>query len=456
MASELFGRDAYVGEIVLKNSSKNDQSYISIQHEYIVFFVKDKSANSGDWVERKEGLEKIYSAFEGFKKKFGDDWGAVNAAAKAWYKTFPASDPVYGSKHYEWMDENGVYFGSDISGPNDGQYVYDVEHPITKQPCKRPARGWVFPPESMTEKIKGGRVHFGPDHTTVPKLKTYLKDTETQSLTSIRYVDGRAASKRLATLFGEKVFTNPKDEYLLRDIYKAVGVDDGDVVLDMFSGSASAAHAVWELNRANGINAHFICIQVAEDLNESLKTAKGAAKQITTNAIKMLTKAGRTASVAEIGKQRLRLVGDNLRASDGRLDIGFRSLKIDTTNMADVYYAPGALDKPKLEFFVDNIKPGRTPEDLLFQVMLDWGVDLALPIAKQAIPGKDVFLVDGNALAACFDDHGGVDEDFVKELAKVQPLRVVFRDAGFKDSSVKINVEQIFKLLSPATEVKCI
>ena len=98
----------------------------------------------------------------------------------------------------------------------------------------------------------------------------------------------------------------------------------------------------------------------------------------------------------------------------------------------------------------------RTPEDLLFQVMLDWGVDLALPIAKQAIQGKDVFLVDGNALAACFDGHGGVDEEFVKELAKVQPLRVVFRDAGFKDSSVKINVEQIFKLLSPATEVKCI
>ena len=112
--------------------------------------------------------------------------------------------------------------------------------------------------------------------------------------------------------------------------------------------------------------------------------------------------------------------------------------------------------KAKFDLFVDNIKPDRTPEDLLFQVMLDWGVDLALPIAKQAIQGKDVFLVDGNALAACFDGHGGVDEAFVKELAKVQPLRVVFRDAGFKDSSVKINVEQIFKLLSPATEVKCI
>ncbi len=124
--------------------------------------------------------------------------------------------------------------------------------------------------------------------------------------------------------------------------------------------------------------------------------------------------------------------------------------------MADVYYAPDAHEKSNLDMFVDNIKPDRSPEDLLFQVMLDWGVDLALPIAKQAIQGKDVFLVDGNALAACFDAHGDVDEEFVKELAKVQPLRAVFRDAGFKDSSVKINVEQIFKLLSPVTEVKCI
>ena len=124
--------------------------------------------------------------------------------------------------------------------------------------------------------------------------------------------------------------------------------------------------------------------------------------------------------------------------------------------MSDVYYSPDALEKPNLDLFVDNIKPDRTPEDLLFQVMLDWGVDLALPIDKQTIQGKDVFLVDGNALAACFDGHGGVDQDFVKELANVRPLRVVFRDAGFKDSSVKINVEQIFKLLSPATEVKCI
>lgn len=124
--------------------------------------------------------------------------------------------------------------------------------------------------------------------------------------------------------------------------------------------------------------------------------------------------------------------------------------------MADVYYAPDELDKGSLDLFVDNIKPDRSAEDLLFQVMLDWGVDLALPIEKKIIQGKDVYFVDDNALAACFDAHSGIDEAFVKELATHQPLRVVFRDAGFRDSAVKINVEQIFKLLSPSTEVKSI
>ena len=124
--------------------------------------------------------------------------------------------------------------------------------------------------------------------------------------------------------------------------------------------------------------------------------------------------------------------------------------------MEDVFYAPDALDRDRLDLFKENIKPDRTAEDLLFQVMLDWGVDLALPIARETIQGKEVFFVDDNALAACFDAHSNIDEAFVKELARRQPLRAVFRDAGFQNDAAKINVEQIFKLLSPATEVKCI
>jgi adenine-specific DNA-methyltransferase len=165
-------------------------------------------------------------------------------------------------------------------------------------------------------------------------------------------------------------------------------------------------------------------------------------------------------TIADIAKERIRRAGKKVLEGpchEGwKKDIGFRVLKVDTSNLADVYYAPDALGIGQIDLLVDNIKPDRTAEDLLFQVMLDWGVDLALPITRQAIQGKDVFFVDGNALAACYDGHGGVDETFVKELAKRQPLRVVFRDAGFKDSAVKINVEQIFRLLSPATEIKAL
>ncbi|MFN8107981.1 MAG: site-specific DNA-methyltransferase, partial [Nocardioidaceae bacterium] len=454
LGTEVFGTDAYVGEIVLKNSSKNDQSYISMQHEYIVFFVKNKTANPGNWTERKEGLEKIYAAFDGFRKAHGSDWAAINQAAKAWYKTFPASDPVSSSKHYTWMDERGIYFPDNIAGPNDGQYVYELLHPVTGLPCKMPSTGWRYPESSMLERVADGRVHFGADHTTVPNNKTYLANTESQSLTSIRYVDGRAASKRLAALFGEKVFTNPKDELLLRDIYKAVGVSGGDVVLDMFSGSGSALHAVWELNVGDGQSVQFIGIQVAEDLTVTLKTAKGAAKQITTNAIKMLTALGRPASVAEIGKERLRRASATVREKAPMVDAGFRVLKVDTTNMSDVLRTPDDTDQQELAGLEDSVKPGRSGEDLLFQVLLDWGLEVSVPITSEQFEGREVFVVDDGALVACFDDD--VTPELVRALAKREPLRAVFRDSGFVSDDARINAEQIFKELSPATDVKAI
>ncbi|MBN8505221.1 MAG: site-specific DNA-methyltransferase [Burkholderiales bacterium] len=227
-------------------------------------------------------------------------------------------------------------------------------------------------------------------------------------------------------------------EYLVRM------VDDKEsIVLDFFAGSGTTADAVLKLNAKDGGHRRFILVQLPEPCS-----AASPAAQIGLS------------NIADLCKERIRRAGERHLANechpDWNKDVGFRTLKVDTSNMADVYYRPDALEKNSLDLIVENIKHGRTSEDLLFQVMLDWGIDLALPIAKQAIQGRDVFLVDGNALAACFDSHCGVDEDFVKELAKVQPLRAVFRDAGFKDSSVKINVEQIFKLLSPATEVKCI
>lgn len=249
----------------------------------------------------------------------------------------------------------------------------------------------------------------------------------------------------LHAIFGaQSLMSFPKPSKLLAKLTLSACRSDPDcIVLDFFAGSATTAHGVMTLNSQDGGNRKFILVQLPETCDESTEAFKAGYK-----------------TIAEISKERIRRVGKKLLEGkchqDWEKDIGFRVLKIDTSNMADVYYAPDALDKAKFDLFVDNIKPDRTPEDLLFQVMLDWGVDLALPITKQSIQGKEVFFVDGNVLAACFDASGSIDEAFVKELAKHQPLRVVFRDAGYKNSAVKINVEQIFKLLSPATEVKCI
>jgi len=251
--------------------------------------------------------------------------------------------------------------------------------------------------------------------------------------------ESRHSSAELKAL--EIPFEFPKPSALIKYLMEIAGVSSDEITLDFFAGSGSTGHAAIEMAAERNESRPFICVQLPEKTKENSEEYKAGFR-----------------TIADISKERIRRAGKKISADLVRekVDTGFRVLKIDTTNMANVYYAPDSLDKANLDLFVDNIKSDRSPEDLLFQVMLDWGVDLTLPITNQFIEGKDVFFVDGNALVACFDAHGGIDEGFVKELAKHHPLRVVFRDAGFKGSAVKINVEQIFKSLSPSTEVKCI
>ena len=213
------------------------------------------------------------------------------------------------------------------------------------------------------------------------------------------------------------------------------------IVLDFFAGSGTSAQSVLAQNAEDGGNRRFIMVQIAEP------TPEGSEAQ----------KAG-FATVVEITKERIRRAGKKLLEDDchpdWNRDVGFRVLKVDTSNMKDVYYRPDELKQSDLLDMVDNVKEGRTAEDLLFQVLVDWGVDLTLPIRCETVQGKTVFFVDDNALVACFDR--GITEDLVKELAGHEPLRVVFRDNGFVSDAVKINVEQIFRQLSPTTEVKSI
>jgi adenine-specific DNA-methyltransferase len=280
LCEEVFGEKNYAGEIVWKNSSKNDQAYISIQHEYILCFVKDKNENKGLWQEKKEGLLEIYQAFENFKKKHGDNWKAIHSDATEWFRQFSESNPISSNKHYSWMDEKGVYFPADISGPNYGQYRFDVIHPVTGKVCKEPASGWRFPPDTMKQRIKDKLVHFGDDETTIPNNKTYLKDTEFQSLTSIKYKDGRVASKKLYSLLGGSFFTNPKDYEILMQLFKAIDLNKNDTVLDFFSGSGTTGQAISHLNLEDGGNRKFILIQIPESIDEKSDASKAGYKKI--------------------------------------------------------------------------------------------------------------------------------------------------------------------------------
>jgi adenine-specific DNA-methyltransferase len=260
----------------------------------------------------------------------------------------------------------------------------------------------------------------------------------------------------LKALFGDVVFSNPKDHEVLADLisYCLQGSRKG-VILDFFAGSCSTAHAVQVLNTSDGGERQFIMVQLPEVIDPELATSP-AAKQIAKRACSFLDSRGLPHTIAEIGKERIRRTASVERGSFPMFagDLGFRVLKIDTSNMRDVYYAPDATTQASLLEQVDNIRPDRIPEDLLFQLLVDWGLELSLPIAEETIAGKRVFFVDGNALAACFDTE--ISEELVKQLAKRKPLRAVFRDASFTSDSVKINVDQIFKLLSPETEVRSI
>ena len=235
-------------------------------------------------------------------------------------------------------------------------------------------------------------------------------------------------------------FDYAKPSKLIHYLLKVAQTGEQDIILDFFSGSATTAHAVMQLNAEDGGNRKFIMVQLSEPCDEKSEAYKTGYK-----------------TIPEIGKERIRRAGQKIKTEKTPdLDIGFRVLKIDDSNMNKVYYSPDSTKQSDLLNWVDNIRHDRNDEDLLFQVLLDWGIDLTLPITSKTIDEKTVFTVANNEIVACFDRQGGITEDFIKELAKQKPLRVVFCDSGFADDSVKINIEQVFKSLSPQTEIKTI
>ena len=455
ICDEIFGRSNFIAELIWAAGRKNDSKYISVSHEYILCYFRNFDyikEHKIIWREKKQGLDDIYAEYDFLRKTYGSDYEKMSAELKAWYKNLPDGHPAKDHSHYNRVDDKGVFFPDNISWPGGGGPKYTVLHPVTQKPVKVPSRGWLTNEKTMQEWIAQGRVEFGKDENGVPTLKSYLKDREYSVPYSVFYKDGRAASKRLATLLGDKVFENPKDEEIIERIIEFCGVSDGDYILDFFSGSGTTAHATFLANVAQSQNRHFILVQLPEEITEIGATSEKS-KKVARNAIALCDSLGVSHTICEIGKERIRRAGkkikeDNLLITQG-LDIGFRVLKCDTSNMKEVYYNPAEYEQSLFSSLEDNIKEGRTPEDLLFQVMLDLGVLLSSKIEEKTMASKKVFNVEDNYLIACFDKD--ITDDVITEIAKQKPYYFVMRDSSMANDSVATNFEQIFAAYSPDT-----
>ena len=440
ICDEIFGETNFITSLIWAAGRKNDSKYISVSHEHILCYVRSLQYlvdNGVVWRERKQGLEDIYGEYEKIRKRYGTDYVAMTKALKEWYKSLPDTHPAKNHSHYCCIDARGIYFPADISWPGGGGPKYEVLHPVTQKPVRVPNRGWVYPTvERMNEMISKGLVHFADDENAVPCKKTYLSDGEYSTPYSVFYKDGRAATKRLRNLMGAMVFQNPKDEEIIKSLISFTLTNKNAIVLDFFSGSATTAHAVMQLNAEDGGNRKFIMVQLPEKCDEKSEAYKAGYKNI-----------------CEIGKERIRRAGKKIKEENplttANLDTGFRVLKLDSSNMKPVYYKPEDYTQDLLSGLEDNIKEDRTPMDLLFQVMLELGKPLSAKIEEKVIGGKNVFVVNDDDLIACFDSN--ITEEVVKQIALMKPLYAVFRDSSMENDSVNTNFEQIFATYSPNT-----
>lgn len=403
---EIFGEDKFIAQLIWKSRQNKDnrtKNGASVDHEYVIVYGKTI-----------RGADRNLSGYSNPDNDPRGDWTSANMVGLATADRRP-------NLHYDLIDtETGINYG-----------------------C--PQMGWRYDRNTMATLISEKRILWPNNPDGRPRRKSFVNDltSEQTGYSSIIAHDiyTRNGTADIESLFGRRVMDFPKPVLLIKELVQQANIKGKGIVMDFFSGSATTAHAVMQINAEDGGNRQFIMIQLPETCEEKSEAFKAGYK-----------------TIAEISKERIRRAGKKIVEGECRegwnKDIGYRVLKIDSSNMADVYYTPDAIDQTQVDAFVDNIKPDRKPEDLLFQVLLDWGVDLSLPIHKETLQGKSVFFVDENALVACFDS--GVNEELVKQLAGYEPLRVVFRDNGFVSDAVKINVEQIFKQMSPGTDVKSI
>lgn len=445
ICDEVFGARNFVAEMIWEQGRKSMAAQIAVNHEYCLIYCKDKTSSissnieSSMWRTSKDGLNEIYAEFERLKKQHENDLEAIEKGLKRFYKNLPEGHPSKSHAHYCRVDQClGIYYQGDISQGTGKGGRFDILHPVTQKPCKVPSGGWRFSINKLPELLASHHIVFGKDETTIPCLKRYLKETETEVCSSVFYKDGRGATSRLTSLLGGKYFDFPKDEEIIQRFISLVCPStEKTLILDFFSGSGTTAHAVMQLN-AEDIKAgkegkrKYICVQLAEETSEDSEARKAG-----------------YATITEIAKERIRRAGRKIKGEiplfADTLDTGFRVFRLDSSNFEEVNRTPNEYNQAQLDLFVDNIKADRTDLDLLFGALLSWGVPLSLsqPMQTEEIDGCKIYNVTAGELVACFAEH--ITESVVKAIADKRPERVLFRESCFDDDKMKINIFEIFK-----------
>ncbi len=434
LMDEVFGEENFVALAIWQRSKKGDSKLIATVHEYIVCYARDKSAvlESGVWRKPKDGAEAVLSKYAELRKELGSDHEAIRRAMMDFYRELDDDDPRKAHKHYNWSDDRGLYFADNFAGPDDGRESrprHDILHPVTGRPCKKPSTGWRWDQEKTNWALAQtpSRIHFGPDETTIPTRKSYLAEIDTEPFSTVFYRDGRSATLEVESLVGKGWFQFPKNTDVLAELIELTTGPE-DVVLDFFAGSGSTGHAVLKVNQSQKSRRRYVLIQLPEPTGrDEYKT------------------------IADIARKRLTEAGRQIHAEVPAVDCGFRSFRLDQSNIRAWNPRPDDLTGTLLDH-AEHLAPGRTEQDVLYELLLKLGLDLAVPMESRQIAGKTVHNIGAGVLFACLSDGITLETaeplalgiaEWQKTLAPAGGSKLVFKDSAFADDVAKTNLAAI-------------
>ncbi len=433
LLNEVFGEENWLAQITWEKGRKNDSTFFSESIEYMLVYARDKDelARQGKWRTEKLGGDLVLSKYAELRAEIGNDHEAIEDAMREFYSGLDRTEPARQLSHFYRSDDRGLFFGGDISSASTSIPDYEIPHPVTGLPVKKPARGWGCTEPVMKERIEEDRVLFGEDETTIPLKKNYLEETDSIVKTPVIYKDGRAASKVVKNLLGGKVFDNPKDHLVLADIFEYAGVtsDSNAIVLDFFGGSCSTAQAVLEMNAKDEGNRRFICVQLPEDSDEKSTAFKNGFR-----------------TIADIGRRRITAVLEGMKEGSGLFDVGkqvgFKSFLLGPSTFKQ--WRGDEIDTPEqlaeqIKLLAKSEKEGAQIEDMMFELLLKFGQELTKPIENIEVAGDRVFAIDGRRMLFVLE---AISDAMIDPLVAMKPREIVAVDGVFHDSdTLKTNFE---------------